>query len=93
MATQLFTIHKVYYAPGLDVVTIAVQAVNGPFKGRTEDLYTSQEALQKRAASAETPWGDAEVRAETAELLLPLEAELAPEPETHNEPEAVPTEG
>lgn len=70
-----FAIHKVYYAPGLDVVTIAVEALNGPFKGKLQDLYTSQAKLQARAAAG-VPWGDAEVEAETRELLGAMNAEL-----------------
>lgn len=57
-----FKLHKVYYTPGVDVVTIAIQAASGPFKGRIEDLYTTQTALGDA-------WGDAAVRAEAERQL------------------------
>lgn len=73
--SALFSIHKVYFAPGIAVVTIAVQAINGPFKGKVQDLYTTQDKLQARVAG-DAPWGDAEVCAEARELLSVLEADL-----------------
>lgn len=69
-----FALHKVYFAPGVDVVTIAVIAEDGPFKGQIKDLYTSQSALAKRARS--DTWGDDDVLKEARALLKDLDSEL-----------------
>lgn len=82
-----FRIHKAYYAPDLDVVTIAVEAIDGPFKGQVHDLYTTQTDLSQRTLETrdlELPdenWGDAEIAAEASEQLAAMGAELVvPEP-------------
>lgn len=56
-----FKILNVYYTPGNPSVTIAVQALDGPFAGQVKDLFTTQEALKARS---QTNWDDAAVEAE-----------------------------
>lgn len=64
-----FKVQKVYYTPGLEVVTIAVQATDGPFAGTIKDLYTTQAELG-------ADWGDDAVYDEASALLGAMDAEL-----------------
>lgn len=71
-----FLIHKVYYCPGADIVTVAVEALDGPFRGQLHDLYTSQTELAARKVVPDGEWGDAEVRSLADEKLTAMNAQL-----------------
>jgi hypothetical protein len=47
-AAPKFRILKVYHTPGQDVVTIALMAIDGAFRGQIKDVYTTQKALTDR---------------------------------------------
>lgn len=65
-----FAIHRVDYRPGDEGVTIAVQALDGPFRGQVKDFYTTQAELVARVPLlGDHNWGDAEIRAVATEKL------------------------
>lgn len=72
-----FKIHKVYYTPGQDTVTIAVQADSGPFAGNVVDLFTTQQRLHDLCPADRATWSDAECIAEAAAQLEKGGATLA----------------
>lgn len=76
-----FAIHNVFYRPDAETVTIACEALDGPFKGRLYDLHTTQETLVARIGptlklTLGDRWSDEEVRAEASEQLTAMGAEL-----------------
>lgn len=61
-----FAFLKFYGAPGKDTVALAVVAIDGPFKGQTRDLYTSQPRLAARNEAALRELGLTAAGGETA---------------------------
>lgn len=72
---QQFRVHMVHYSPKGEPVTIAVEAIGGPFAGRIHDLHTTQEELQALCIGKGV-WGDPEIMAEAGRLLNEQGVEL-----------------
>jgi hypothetical protein len=69
--------HEVRFRPRLQIMAIAVVALNGPQKGYLKDLYVTQEQLEARArAAGRDTWTDDDVLAEAREQVEKLEGEL-----------------
>lgn len=93
-------IHKVYFQPGSDVVSVAVEFADGPMVGRLlVDLYTTQQALSdltmitREIEEPDENWGDAELELEIGAQLGEMGYDLVstvPPPEEEEEPEEEP---